>query len=801
MQAVSGAYTAVMDGNEVTVDYAVELGAPVTIDATLALESLHVERQLTTNVPAGTSLISGYPAASATVTLSGLVDRTDERKTAAWYFNPYATDSPLYRTPLLGTRVTIRAGVYTSPTVREMLAVFTGTVDECNVDPAEGTVTLTCIDDRNRLRSTPALPPVANNAATGVTAWSYTPLLSALYAVDYLLRANGVHSGPAPREGCFFYASLHGSMWPEVATGTSVDVMQGFAENAPAFTTGRWCPQVPEKGYTAAAGIKDPQALTTGAAFYVEWWQQFLPDTAPEQYDDTRRHFALTAEHVSPQIFGDSITVLAEETAAGDDIQVYVGFSVLESDLFSADQGGHTFSLGVPPSTAWHRISVGLYMVSPTSAIVRAWRDGVLLGAYTVANGGTASMGAPYWNIDNVWTNWYTPVDTLQVCTGWLEPNPEPVPGAVLDASLNPNLTVLPDVLGSDPWDVIQGVAAAEGAVAGFDETGVFRFRNRETITQAAPVRTLRSRNALIGLAVNANLAAVANAVRTKVNVLSVQPYSVVWSASEGYMVPARGSLDVIAVLDNPAVALALDETAWGVIPSGGLNEPPYNPPPYSGYRASRSADGTGREISDLRIRARQVSTTRVELRITNPHRFPVWLVTPKGAGYPSDSEARAALAFSGQPVIERGVTPDGTTPTNTAVVVEAEWPPKEDGGATSAPGGETQLELDENPWRQDVETARHLVTDLLGDLYQSRPLWRDVAIVPDVALQLGDRVRIDDPDASLITGEDGMVIGLTLDADRQRLTQTVDLRTIGPPGAWLLGVPGRSELGQTTYA
>jgi hypothetical protein len=33
-----------------------------------------------------------------------------------------------------------------------------------------------------------------------------------------------------------------------------------------------------------------------------------------------------------------------------------------------------------------------------------------------------------------------------------------------------------------DPWQVIQQIADAEFAVAGFDESGMFRFKNRATI-------------------------------------------------------------------------------------------------------------------------------------------------------------------------------------------------------------------------------------------------------------------------------------------------------------------------------
>jgi hypothetical protein len=36
--------------------------------------------------------------------------------------------------------------------------------------------------------------------------------------------------------------------------------------------------------------------------------------------------------------------------------------------------------------------------------------------------------------------------------------------------------------------------------------------------------------------------------------------------------------------------------------------------------------------------------------------------------------------------------------------------------------------------------------------------------------------------------------VSTSYDGDSQ--SQTITARTLGPPGAWLLGIPGRSELG-----
>jgi hypothetical protein len=87
-------------------------------------------------MPASTRLEVGYPAMSCTFTLSGLVDLTDESKTAGWLFGPYQATSPLYRKDALYAPVTVDVGLNTDAAAGsatqgtpEYVRKFTGKVD------------------------------------------------------------------------------------------------------------------------------------------------------------------------------------------------------------------------------------------------------------------------------------------------------------------------------------------------------------------------------------------------------------------------------------------------------------------------------------------------------------------------------------------------------------------------------------------------------------------------------------------------------------------------------------------------
>lgn len=67
---------------------------------------------------------------------------------------------------------------------------------------------------------------------------------------------------------------------------------------------------------------------------------------------------------------------------------------------------------------------------------------------------------------------------------------------------------------------------------------------------------------------------------------------------------------------------------------------------------------------------------------------------------------------------------------------------------------GEQQLKLPDNPWMQRITAAESLVLRLVWELYRPQPVIRDLEIIGDPRLQLGDRIRVVDRDGLALTGD-----------------------------------------------
>jgi hypothetical protein len=180
MLATSTPFQTMVEGTDQTVEFRLQISLPGGIypDATLAVSKLSIDASTTTDMPAGTRLEAGYPAMQASFTLTGMVDPTDESKTAEWLFGRYQTTSPLYKQDAFRCPVTIDIGLYPdgSAGVPELLRKFTGYVDEY-VEDTEGGIAFTCIDLRSNLRNVPDIPAV-------VTAPPFNAGLTSEFVID-----------------------------------------------------------------------------------------------------------------------------------------------------------------------------------------------------------------------------------------------------------------------------------------------------------------------------------------------------------------------------------------------------------------------------------------------------------------------------------------------------------------------------------------------------------------------------------------------------------------------------------------
>lgn len=748
-------------------------------DVTLAVESITVDRQTVTDMPSGTRLQTGYPSASATLVLSGLLDQTDASKDAAWLFSPYSTTSPLYRLDPTGSPVTIAAGLASSVgALPELLTMFTGGIDTYDIDPVAGTVTIQCADNRGALRTIPTLSGVAASllvqVPTGGSLGTCTPGLTGGWVVDTVLRANGYYASTAPRVGCGFYASMCGSAYPQIYNRAGYPVLASFSGtyadesniSPMQFVPGNWAGGVCRDGKHYAP-LATPVQLTAG--WHVEWGMNCTPPDAGQFPGGV--YPAMQVSAVDTDGVGNAVQTVTFTLT-------YVSGTTW---AFTADDATvHNVTL----SAAWH-----VFDVQVVGNVFTLWADGgTALGTWTSSTTVTSGIA------DVITTVLPYTVEAFQVTneTNGL-PRTLAAPNATIDASLN-MLAATVDPGTADAWQLIQQLAEAEGAVAGLDELGLFRFTNRLSLTSGTPVRTVSSSASLKTLGIETSLANVANHIVLPVNPISVSFFGTVWNLSTKVQIAGYGTYSTVASTQYPVVGPA---TICGVIPLAGVTPTT----PRSGYRAALAADGTGGPITNLAMTVEQIGPSSIAIAVHNPNSYAVWLVTPANVGYPVASVGQPALTVAGQVAWAVSTSVDQTGTTTAVVNADSQWPPASEGGAVTNRRGEIALTLNANPWVQDLPSAQAFTDDLLADLYKPRPMWTNVALVADPSLQLTDRVTVADPDASLILADDAIIFSLRTTITANDFSQAGDFRAVAPAGGWVLGVVGKSELAVATYA
>lgn len=804
MQASTGQFAAVVAGASATVEHSVTLTLPTAAaayrDVTLAVEQITVDRQLTTDMPDGTRLITGYPAAITHITLSGLVDQSDASKTIAWLLNPEETTSPLYRSDALDSPVVVQAGLWLPGVAApEMFTLFTGTVDDYTVDVQGGTVTLDCLDYRSQFASTPPLPLGA--FSSDVVAATYKPnalgqLLTSAWVLNYLCESLGLYTSPPPRSQAVFRQTNHGGAWPELGWNATHITGSNYLPDTPAYSGATWVPgkfatQVPTNSFSQyynsppvgnANGTIAGDIGSSGQQWFTECWIQPITSS----YSPPGDAFLVTLQGAPSSV---RIDLGAAPAVVGGPLvpyaKVITGAGPTTSTVSPA-------SLTVPNDGQWHYLSIQFHFTSTTAYMVTFTVD----GSSQVANGTHGAAVAAACPIVLAAPQHAMPCESIQVTNETAPPSNNgfvPSPLVDLDPSLN-QLTAVPDVTGQDGWSVIQQIAQAEGGICGFTELGVFQFINRATLATQSDQRTITPTYSLKTLDQEMGNSFVRNHIQLPVNALQVQAPSTIWdTGSTVHVVDPHGTLVLYVTTDNPVAQV---DTVGTVMPSGG------GTPGLSYYRACTAPNGQGNNSTNLTMTVTQLDPTTLLIRVSNPNPTPRWLVSPTDPAFPAGSIGTPILRVGGVNITPLATPAESGGQTGGTLIADAQWPPlmpDGSGGAVTNPRGEKLLPLASNAFVQDPNSAQMYADDILIDLYRPRPLWRRTSIVLDPRLQLGDRVLIQDPDTTKVDGS-ALIIGMHATISRTDWNQSLDLRSIGAPGGWILGVPGKSELGVTTY-
>lgn len=748
-------------------------------DVTVAIESVQIQRQIVSNMPSASRTVSGYPSAVATIVLSGLVDETDETKTIAWLLNPNETTSPLYPHDASDSPVYVDQGVITA-VGSETVRTFSGTLDDLVIDAITQTATLTCIDNRNRLRPSVALPSFDYQSKFS----SSNPGLTAGWVLDVVLRQNGVYTSPPARPSACFYASLHGAAWPElmgtllpspaiffnmgehdledptsfVQNGAPSDYMDLMVEGP----FGRQVVRDPLLDNVPIAGGSGNAPLlgATGHAYFEGW----------VYIDGTSLQGTTSGSSWGCRNYQSSSSNLSMNWAwNADDTSATCTLNLTRV----AGSATKTVAGGALLTNGWHHLAQLVTFTGSTTATITTTIDGVVATDLITGLPAAGSEAVP----NTLTFQWIGYADSIQI-TNEVAPVPYRgfYPTAYLDPSLNA-LTATVDVTGQDTWNVIQDLCDAEAGVGKFDTANTFWFANRNTIAAITPSRSITSTTSIKGLSVEIAKAQIYTHVQAPVNVLQESVPSAVWQASTPIRVRAHTTYSTVVSTSSPVITPQNPDSGY-IGTGGGVAGQTY-------WRASKTAGGSTRVTTGIVVSSVNLSPTSLKISIKNSNSFDVYMVSPSTE---TDVSTGTPFVYVGGAFVQ-ALTGGG-------VAADSQWPVE---GASLNPRGDVLLSLSSNSWLQEQASAQALTDDLLEQFERPRVALQNFTIVADPSLDVGDRVTVVDPEGSKLA--DDFILGaITITDSASDFSQTIDARSCWPVGVFVMGVPGRAEMGSTTY-
>jgi hypothetical protein len=606
--------------------------------------------------------------------------------------------------------------------------------------------------------------------------------VSAEYLIDYMLRADtagAVSSWPTRLLDSLLAVGFRTATLPETGlllqdysptyapgvfgSALAGGALQGFvraAQNGPNFG------QFTAVEYTLAAPYVLANSGSNSPNMVVEFWTN----------GDVSTVFPSVVIATAPPLTPDYASSWYKLTVKSTGLEVSSSLPGFTTQVWTTaiSSGAHHVSWVMSSNSALGTFAVAVELdgVSHTFATVSA-AHGTLAQNYVAVGWSTASPVSTIEALQVTANTGGAPVNFFGATTSYPF-----APQAVLNPSLNANLNVIGAVEG-DTYSVIQQLVQAELAVAGGDESAVFRFYNRDTISSAQPVRTITSAASLKAIG-GAEVAAagVVNHCTVDWNGWSAAAAATnIYKATDPIRVPRGKTVILKPTLDAPARLYGnVPNGTVGVIADGSLATPAF------GARFSTTKAGTATfNANSITRTVVQTASNQLQLTFTNNGSTDCWLV--------SSSDYLDVPA--GTPVLQIA----GYTWTADTATVDYQYPPN----AASSRFGDQAHQISGDQWIQDLDTATLLAQDIVVDQCTPRPNLTGLSIVPDPRLQTVDVVHIQDPD---VTGLDeyARIFGWTLNWDAGSFEMTVDARTLAAPGGWIMGVAGRSEIGSTAY-
>lgn len=686
-------------------------------------------------LPEEATLVEGHTAAELTAALGG--DRGGGAA-ALDTFGPYRTGSGLAGLPWANTPVTLDIGFAGTVWTR----VFTGRVRKIQPSSSDRTVTLTVLDDTDRLRAPITMPAHAMHFGD-VIASGHKLSINSQAILDFVLRKNGIYASPPAHPQAQISCTGHG--WLAAEAGRSA-VPRGVAA---VISGDHWYIDDGPFGMLAVRGVWDSNGL----------YQEFY-----------------ARETFNP--IGGSGIGIAAWVRVGNDMGVTAGTKDLFEVIPLVSQTAwkyqlyitHTGSLGgvidingvnsgfaqpISTATAWMYVGIHFQHNNDGTTTIRYRQNGATTQG-TITTPDLTSTVAPFcqatawtwrdWASFQVWYSHAPPTGS------W--PGETHTPQATIGKGLG-WLTHLPDVVERESLAVIRDVVGAEFGSFGFDETGTPVFANRDTATDPNTVdKTITADTDLLDLAAGVDVDTIRNAVTAETSMAFLHYPRVIAESREATLWQTPPGITEWEV-DLPYGAIGTTTITLPRVASASWNDTVTN-----GYVSVR-ADSPTTEITSGLLVAFSMARDRVAV-------LKVWNYTAWTVRFATTSGSPALRA--------EGWALDAEPPH----LVTA----RADGSITTY--GERTYKIPADDWRQIYTTVQDLAGGLVGTLANPIPVIPTVPILGDPRVQTGDVVRITDPQGQ--GAFRAYVLGVSHRLDRDGdYTTDLAVRPVAPPGTGLL--------------
>jgi hypothetical protein len=325
-----------------------------------------------------------------------------------------------------------------------------------------------------------------------------------------------------------------------------------------------------------------------------------------------------------------------------------------------------------------------------------------------------------------------------------LWPDEDWEPTAFIDKSENLLEAMQPIDPALDAWGLLTQLAETEYAAVYFDADMRPHFRTRRSDGRPAGqtvVRTLRATDALRDLDYVNGVAQVINSVAVPYTTFSYVINGKIFEPQGAVRLPARQTTRFEFVF--PGVPFGVSSATVTLV------------------EFNRKADGSGTVVSNATI-GWSFGWARFDghVELTNNNAFDVYAITTTGA--------------------------PGFYLTASWAVSDTDAPPVELDDSTSIQRYRAQpISVGASPWRQTLAAASALAAELLANLKSPVPVLRNVTIVGDPRLELGDLARIVDADGLALDGQ-FRVTALQPQVDSSgAFTQQITARLAAPVAVW----------------